>query len=428
MWLRPKHVFLALNFATYFSLLYLGCYFIAKVDVLERFQHKKTNLAEYTERMLELPTISTWKKYSKKYAFKPKFGEDFNITYQSPTWKKSSETTLREGENRISGLRVLLEISYNKWWQETMTITPLNFRHNMALRPIDFKLRYIFKNQTVASMVSEVKLALTTRNNSYCGTGFDGTFDGNIFETFSKPSMSKLITVIPKKFLHLKEVEKCREEPYSDVLLRQTLKDMKKNCSIACRPKSFFLCNRAFKEIPVCKNATGTKCFYARKNSVPKTILKKPCTKLQYEVMYQEENYLDWNNIGTIGTSASLVAEFSVQYPNPPRVTVKEEYLIFDLVSLISAIGGTMGLCIGFSFVDVTRFLLKQIEDGFYHVKDRFHSGNQKVESTQGKKTFDDLATMQDVNQMKLEMDEKLRRLKAMLYTFKHEENKAKHS
>ena len=87
-----------------------------------------------------------------------------------------------------------------------------------------------------------------------------------------------------------------------------------------------------------------------------------------------------------------------------------------------------MGLCIGFSFVDVTRFLLKQIEDGFYHVKDRFHSGNQKVESIQERKTFDDLATMQDVNQLKLEMDEKLRRLKAMLYTFKNDENKAKHS
>ena len=36
-----------------------------------------------------------------------------------------------------------------------------------------------------------------------------------------------------------------------------------------------------------------------------------------------------------------------------PKVHVKEEYLIYDGVAMISAIGGTLGLCIGFSFYDL---------------------------------------------------------------------------
>ena len=36
----------------------------------------------------------------------------------------------------------------------------------------------------------------------------------------------------------------------------------------------------------------------------------------------------------------------------PVTVTVKEEYLIYDMVSIISAIGGTMRLCIRLSFQD----------------------------------------------------------------------------
>ena len=36
---------------------------------------------------------------------------------------------------------------------------------------------------------------------------------------------------------------------------------------------------------------------------------------------------------------------------------VNEEYLIFDAVAMISAIGGTLGLCIGFSFMDFAAVL-----------------------------------------------------------------------
>ena len=49
---------------------------------------------------------------------------------------------------------------------------------------------------------------------------------------------------------------------------------------------------------------------------------------------------------------------------SPKTVSVNEEYLIYDFVAMISAVGGTMGLCIGFSFFDFCGFILSYLEKG----------------------------------------------------------------
>ena len=54
--------------------------------------------------------------------------------------------------------------------------------------------------------------------------------------------------------------------------------------------------------------------------------------------------------------------EFQMVFAKPVKINVKEEYLIYDMVSMIGAIGGTMGLCIGFSFRDCARWALSYIE------------------------------------------------------------------
>ena len=42
---------------------------------------------------------------------------------------------------------------------------------------------------------------------------------------------------------------------------------------------------------------------------------------------------------------------------SPYEIEVNEEYFILDLVGVIGSIGGTLGLCIGFSFMDLFRDL-----------------------------------------------------------------------
>ena len=48
-------------------------------------------------------------------------------------------------------------------------------------------------------------------------------------------------------------------------------------------------------------------------------------------------------------------------YGKDPHVAVKEEYLILDFVAMIGSVGGTLGLCIGFSFSNFLGFFTNQI-------------------------------------------------------------------
>ena len=54
---------------------------------------------------------------------------------------------------------------------------------------------------------------------------------------------------------------------------------------------------------------------------------------------------------------------FRLEFATPPRVSVREEYLIYDSVALISAIGGTLGIFIGFSFSGTSGQILKFISE-----------------------------------------------------------------
>ena len=64
----------------------------------------------------------------------------------------------------------------------------------------------------------------------------------------------------------------------------------------------------------------------------------KPCTRVSYKI---------------IKSSLKLPEQFKhmtflkIAFMDPPTVKVHEEYLLYDMVEMISAIGGTMGLCIG---------------------------------------------------------------------------------
>ena len=49
--------------------------------------------------------------------------------------------------------------------------------------------------------------------------------------------------------------------------------------------------------------------------------------------------------------------EIRIKIAKPLQVRVKTEYLLMDFLSMIGAVGGTLGLCIGFSIKKVLGFL-----------------------------------------------------------------------
>ena len=53
--------------------------------------------------------------------------------------------------------------------------------------------------------------------------------------------------------------------------------------------------------------------------------------------------------------------DFISYFLPPERKKIAEEYLLYDIIGVIGAVGGTMGLCIGFSIFGInTKHFLKE--------------------------------------------------------------------
>ena len=233
-------------------------------------------------------------------------------------------------------------------------ITPLNFQ--LA----NLQIKYIFEaSHDYNNSISLIGFALTTLNNSYCGVEVR---DGEEQNAFTKLGHYNLILLKPQKHIYLKDHETCRETPFNALLYKDILKTLKEICDAPCRIPNYWMCSyfEIVAGLPICKNTDEKQCYINALNYAKKNIPLKPCTSLGYE----GKNTL-WPH------SKKNEAMVKVIFESPPKVKVKEEFLIFDMVAMISAIGGTMGLCVGFSFREIFGYLYQWIEFGLKGFKDR---------------------------------------------------------
>ena len=332
----------------------IGFYFIHYGEVWDRYSQKRTNFAEHSEQITELPTFVISIQYLQNIQPSEllKFGEDISIVYWQYPWHQ--QTILKEGNNWLSSVGLKLDIKdLNSMWQtgKKVKITPLNFTKDLLTKEFRLTFKFPTKKHT---FVSHIKIALSTANNSGCAYGYD-TFDGDVTHILAKPGVHKKCLIRPIKHVYSRDKEDCREKPFYDIEVDRIVNYMDKNCTRICRKKHYWICNSNLEsKLPVCNNEDELNCFYEAFDDVHEGILMKPCTKVQYQVV--EDLYP--NSLDEV--------EFAFHFSKPPQIKVKEEYIIYDFVAMVSAVGGTMGLCIGFSFVTVSNCLLSYIELGIH--------------------------------------------------------------
>ena len=363
----PKYLIKTLEITLYLGLMITGVYFIYLGNVWARYKQKRTNFAEYDEAISELPTLVTWIQYfpnvqSSEYL---KFGEDYSIIFWQHPWRQ--QTSLKEGENWISDenahpvIGLKLEAKNDFEWKQRLKITPMNF--SIGLLDIEFRLTFRFVNAKHL-LVSGVKIAISSRNNSNCAYGWDN-YDGDVTYVFTRPGEQRKALLKPEKYIFSPDGGDCREQPFNDLEVFRIAEYMNKNCIQPCRRDNYWICNKELESVlPVCdseennlcfENAEGIKVKDQEKNTI-NNILIKPCTKLQYKV--DEDTY----------SYAMDQVEFVFHFTKPPMTTVKEEYLIYDLVAMISSVGGTLGLFTGFTFLEMGNWLVKLLERPFLKI------------------------------------------------------------
>ena len=230
--------------------------------------------------------------------------------------------------------------------------------------PRDYVLSFNFEENTgYTNLVFRAGLTITTENNTWCGLGY---YDGENRDTFVQLGFTNVVAMKPEKFIYIQDNEKCRDVPYVQITFEKISADVKENCTNSCRLPDYFMCKsymEAVGHLPICATEEADPCYTRAKQEAVKEMqrsnLHKPCTKLQYKY-----DSTVWKS-----SPHDNQAKFEVKFLSPARVKVKEEYLIYNLVSMISAVGGTMGLCIGFSFTQVSSFLLECMELGIIRMQ-----------------------------------------------------------
>ena len=351
LWVLQKVVYLAL--------LSLGCYFIYQGQVVQRFIIQRTDFSEYSETVSELPTLLTFPLLYNTL----KFGKDFNISYGI---RGSSLTrNLSIGINDISDcLQVYVDQIYNS---SVFKITPLNFSSD---KPLDYELAYTVDKSLLHNHTTiEFGIRLSTENNSHPINNIFRDGDGD--ELSSKVGRLMQINQIkPEKIIYNQQIQKCRSIPYTEIIFRKIAADIL-TCPIPCKP--YYVgkhLDSLLGEIPFCKSKKESQCFLDLEKKFDKMVMQnddltKPCTLVQYK--YQHTNLLQEEDLDTF--VPPNVARFSFIFAAPPRVIVKEEYVIYDAIAMIGAIGGTMGLCIGISFMDCINVLINIVEKGMEKLK-----------------------------------------------------------
>ena len=94
---------------TYLALSILGLYFIVEGNVIQNFRSGKTNFAQYSEPVTEIPTILTFIDSTKQRQYK--YGIDFKISVGEwiSNYNEGVSTNLTFGGNPISESPLIIE-------------------------------------------------------------------------------------------------------------------------------------------------------------------------------------------------------------------------------------------------------------------------------------------------------------------------------
>ena len=177
--------------------------------------------------------------------------------------------------------------------------------------------------------------------NLFLVDGFDWC-DGKAQKIEIKPSQFVVIGLKSKEYIYLnKDDSPCSQESFV-----QQWKSYIKSLNIKSDPITCTHLNFLSDIAPMCQFndykmikavSEGTEKYYANfKKDVGHL---RPCHILEYSGQ---------SKFSMFGLGNSI--KFEYKFLPPQLKTVYKEYLIFDMVGVIGSVGGTLGMCIGFSF------------------------------------------------------------------------------
>ena len=166
------------------------------------------------------------------------------------------------------------------------------------------------------------------------------------------------MTLFPEKINHLKLTTNCSDRTsYKQFGLKLQKSIDLLNCTEKCLPKSLrsIVPLTDQNAITLCKTKEDEKCAFSAAYDILKfSETKKTCSIYQYSGDFE---YWTIEEDGRAKDKRTF--SFGWWFPTPAMVKIHEEYLIYDTITLTSAIASTLGMFIGFSFSGVVGFAFR---------------------------------------------------------------------
>ena len=310
-------------------------------DVWINFKSDMTSMSWQESPILEQPVLLIGYEGFDDY----EYGVDVNISYM--VFRDGTYNFLKMGNNTISGLED--ETMHLERLTESFVISSNRMQHEKGeIRSIKIE----FTAQRI--LTSKIHITFSSISNYY-GKEAPRWWDGEPLEF--KVGLGHLVsfTIKPKQYIYLESTSKCSPKSSYEQWGMLYMELVKNNCQKSCKN---IVLPQMFDSIPYCNNEKDVKCawsqygksnnkFLASNSYYGKCNIIEYAGRIEFDVKKEDFN-------------RTSVVEYN--FKQPETMTVQTEFLVYDMTTLIGSIGGTLGMCIGFSFMNVVSWILEQFK------------------------------------------------------------------
>ena len=245
-----------------------------------------------------------------------------------------------------------------------------------ALKPGASKVIHVKFNENLDSVYLPfaMNIIVTDEVNSY-GTFLFKWHNGKPLMTMIEPGDEIHFGLTQESYKYLDENQQCAHSSFEEQWKPYILSANFSECPIKCFPFRF-----PFEDLPLCgfssDNSTERICAWyvhwdAYYDFIDLGIFKRPCDILQYTGQHLIR-----------GSQNPHQTTIVYNFLSPELTIAYEEYLTFNPISLLAAIGGTLGIYVGFSVSGLVSKTFQLIGDEKKRKKDI----NEDLEKNSSKK------------------------------------------
>ena len=333
--------FAAVDWIMFVGFSILAAHFM--IDVLANYQAKTTSFSQSLEPILKMPTIVMCVEGHQISNFK----EDIKLGYHAKAKKYIAIKNIKEHKKYIlkdaNETFQVLQVRENCIRLESNLTWP--YKHGSRIIVLESK------NPT-----TQIHFYFTSKANSI-GSLFRQWWDGQVLDIIIGVGRKAKVSIQASEKRYLNFENQCSDISHLDKWAstnpeKNFMNDS--NCVTKCSPTPLLL-----HLLPFCgwgerakiRCATNRLKYHLRKYTA-NVGYERPCNILEYQG-YKTFEAKKFNN-------KSLTLEYS--FAPPFMTSVQQEYLIFDITGMIGSVGGTLGMCIGFSFSGITTIILNFIK------------------------------------------------------------------